>query len=60
MFPLLALTLPNIQIGHLQPPEDAYKYLSSDAVVADGVTREPLPIRDRRKLTFEQATKGYP
>ncbi|MBU1916321.1 protein phosphatase 2C domain-containing protein, partial [Patescibacteria group bacterium] len=46
--------------GHLQPPEDAYKYLSSDAVVADGVTREPLPIRDRRKLTFEQATKGYP
>lgn len=54
------LSLPNSRYGHLMPPEDALAMAEGVYVVADGITRDPLGIKDFTGYTWEELLATYP
>lgn len=54
-------TFENIKTLHTKfPIEDAYYAKDTLAVVADGITRDPIGIPDLSKASFEEQLKRYP
>ena len=54
-------TFDNIKtIGYDFPIEDSYYYQNNFVVVTDGITRDPVGIRDFNSISFEERIANYP
>lgn len=57
---LYHLLLPNSEYGHLMPQEDALAIGDDVYAVADGITRDPLGVKDFTGLSYEDLLQTYP
>ena len=54
-------TFDNIKtIGYDFPIEDSYYCQNNFAIVADGITRDPIGINDFNSISFEERIANYP